>query len=142
MQILHCLSLPLKPPGTGKTTVVIEILRDILNRSTGDPPKILMTASTHNGTFIALSLVFWLKGTVAVDNVLERFVALNLNEELLPEQQILRVATDQSKVNEALKNYTIDARVGGDMNENNRLAKKAQERVKAAVLVFTTCAGR
>lgn len=73
--------------------------------------------------------------------MLERFVAINESEELLPEQQILRVATDQSKVNEALKHYTVDARVGGDTNENNRLAKKAQERVKAAVLVFTTCAG-
>ncbi|KAF8067485.1 RNA-directed RNA polymerase [Lyophyllum atratum] len=107
------LSLIWGPPGTGKTTVVVDILRDIIKRSSGgDPPKILMTASTHN----------------AVDNVLERFVAINENEELLPEQQILRVATDQSKVNEGLKHYTVDAR-------------KAQERVKAAVLVFTTCAG-
>ncbi|KAG5653862.1 hypothetical protein H0H81_009941 [Sphagnurus paluster] len=120
------LSLIWGPPGTGKTTVVVDILRDILKKSTKDePPKILMTASTHN----------------AVDNVLERFVALNAKEDLLPEQQILRVATDQSKVNDDLKHYTIDARVGGDTNENNRLAKKAQERVKAAVLVFTTCAG-
>lgn len=79
--------------------------------------------------------------TVAVDNVLERFVALNQKENLLPEQEILRVATDQSKVNEDLRGYTIDARVGGDMNENNRLAKKARERVEAACMVFTTCAG-
>ncbi|KAF8056611.1 RNA-directed RNA polymerase [Lyophyllum atratum] len=120
------LSLIWGPPGTGKTTVVVDILRDIIKKSSGgDLPKILMTASTHN----------------AVDNVLERFVAINGKEELLPEQQILRVATDQSKVNEDLKHYTVDARVGGDTNENNRLAKKAQERVKAAVLVFTTCAG-
>ncbi|KAF5380175.1 hypothetical protein D9615_006214 [Tricholomella constricta] len=120
------LSLIWGPPGTGKTTVVVDILRDILRRSSGgEPPKVLMTASTHN----------------AVDNVLERFVALNAKEELLPEEHILRVATDQSKVNEDLKHYTVDARVGGDTNENNRLAKKAQERVKAAVLVFTTCAG-
>ena len=79
--------------------------------------------------------------TIAVDNVLERFVKLNKKENLLTEQQILRVATDQSKVNEALKDYTIDARIGGDMNENNRLVKQAQERVESAVLVFTTCAG-
>lgn len=76
-----------------------------------------------------------------MDNVLERFVAVNATEHLIPEEQILRVATDQSKVNENLKNYTVDARVGGDTNENNKLAKKAQQRVKAAVLVFTTCAG-
>jgi len=31
--------------------------------------------------------------------------------------------------------------VGGDVNENNRLVKKAQERVKSAKIVFTTCAG-
>ncbi|GLB39377.1 putative RNA dependent RNA polymerase [Lyophyllum shimeji] len=120
------LSLIWGPPGTGKTTVVVEILRDILQSSAGgDPPKILMTASTHN----------------AVDNVLERFVAINAAGVLLAEEQILRVATDHSTVNEDLKHYTVDARVGGDTSEDNRLAKKAQERVKAAVLVFTTCAG-
>ena len=36
-------------PGTGKTTVVIHILWDMLTRNAGDLPKILMTASTHNG---------------------------------------------------------------------------------------------
>jgi hypothetical protein len=77
----------------------------------------------------------------AVDNVLERFVELNNQEKLLTEQQILRVATDQSKVSDALKHYTVDARIGGDMNENNRLVKQAQERVKNAILVFTTCVG-
>jgi hypothetical protein len=81
------------------------------------------------------------QSTSAVDNVLERFVELNNEEKLLTEQQILRVATDQSKVNDALKHYTIDARIGGDMNENNRLVKQAQERVNSAILVFTTCAG-
>ncbi|KAJ7639972.1 putative restrictase [Mycena polygramma] len=84
-----------------------------------------MTASTHN----------------AVDNVLERFAEMNKTEKILEEQQILRVATDVSKVNKALQSFTIDARVGGDMNENNKLFKKAQERLKAAVVVFTTCAG-
>jgi hypothetical protein len=77
----------------------------------------------------------------AVDNVLERFIAINDAENLLREDQILRVATDQSKVNPSLQHYTINARVGGDMNENNRLVKQAQERVKKAVIVFTTCAG-
>jgi regulator of nonsense transcripts 1 len=77
----------------------------------------------------------------AVDNVLERFVALNKQENLLQEEKILRVSTDHSKVNKALQAYTVDARVGGDMNENNALVRKAQARVKAAVIVFTTCAG-
>ncbi|KAJ7811000.1 RNA-directed RNA polymerase [Mycena olivaceomarginata] len=99
------------PPGTGKTTVV--------------KTKILMTASTHN----------------AVDNVLERFIEMNKEAKILEESQILRVATDVGKVNPALRSFTIDDRVGGDMNENNKLFKKAQERLKAAVLVFSTYSG-
>ena len=46
----------------------------------------------------------------------------------------------QQEGQKALQYYTIDARVG-DMNENNRLLKKAQERVKSAKIVFTTGAG-
>jgi len=118
------LSLIWGPPGTGKTTVVVQILRRIL-RNASETTKVLMTASTHN----------------AVDNVLERFIEINKSEHILREEQILRVATDLSKVNKNLQEYTLDARVGGDMNENNRLFKKAQERLNMAVLVFTTCAG-
>jgi regulator of nonsense transcripts 1 len=77
----------------------------------------------------------------AVDNVLERFVEINSRENLLPEAQILRVATDISKVNPNMQHFTVDARVGGDLDENNRLAKRARERVQTAILVFTTCAG-
>ncbi|KAF5370335.1 hypothetical protein D9758_006999 [Tetrapyrgos nigripes] len=112
------------PPGTGKTTVVVQILRRMVEHMDKDT-RILMTASTHN----------------AVDNVLERFVALNKEKELLAEEQILRVATDTSKVNKNLQHYTIDARVGGDMNENNRLYKVAKQRLDAAKIAFTTCAG-
>ncbi|KAJ8701086.1 hypothetical protein PTI98_004049 [Pleurotus ostreatus] len=119
------LSLIWGPPGTGKTTVVIRILEKLL-QNVNNEAKILMTASTHN----------------AVDNVLERFVVLNKKAHLLTEDQILRVATDQSKVNKSLQHYTIDARVGGDLNENNKLAKQALARVKSAVIVFTTCAGQ
>ena len=67
---------------------------------------------------------------------------VNRQEHLLRDEQLLRVATDQSKVNKALRDYTIDARVGGDVNENNRFLKRAKERVQAAVIVFTTCAGK
>ena len=35
--------------GTGKTTVMVQILRDIINNHSDGVPKILMTASTHNG---------------------------------------------------------------------------------------------
>ncbi|KAF8555926.1 RdRP-domain-containing protein [Imleria badia] len=117
------LSLIWGPPGTGKTTVVVQILRYLLRKS--PDCKILMTASTHN----------------AVDNVLERFLELNRENRLLSDDLILRVATDHSKVNKALQSYTIDARVGGDLHENNRLHRQAQQRVNAARLVFTTCAG-
>ena len=78
---------------------------------------------------------------LAVDNVLERFIKINADEGLLLEEQVLRVATDVTKVNQSLQNYTINARVGGDMNKNNKLFKQAQDRVDRAKLVFTTCAG-
>lgn len=76
-----------------------------------------------------------------MDNVLERFVVVNKREDILAEDRILRVATDNTKVNKSLQSYTIDARIGGDMNENSKLVKQAQARVKSAVVVFTTCAG-
>uniref|UniRef100_A0A0W0GCD2 Putative RNA-directed RNA polymerase n=1 Tax=Moniliophthora roreri TaxID=221103 RepID=A0A0W0GCD2_MONRR len=118
------LSLIWGPPGTGKTTVIVQILCALVKTKSEDS-RILMTASTHN----------------AVDNVLERFISINKTQNILREEQILRVATDLSKVNKDLQSFTIDARVGGDMNENNKLFKKAQERLNAAVIVFTTCAG-
>jgi uncharacterized protein (DUF1697 family) len=103
-----------------------------------------MTASTHNGKafpwFFKSPFLFYLQ-PIAVDNVLERFVKINEEDQLLREEQILRVATDQSKVNQDLQHFTIDARIGGDMNQNSRLVKQAQERVERSVLVFTTCAG-
>lgn len=66
---------------------------------------------------------------------------VNRKDRLLHEEQILRVATDHSKVSKDLHQFTIDARVGGDMNENSRLVKQAKQRVDSAVIVFTTCAG-
>ncbi|KAF9022945.1 RNA-directed RNA polymerase [Hymenopellis radicata] len=112
------------PPGTGKTTVVVQILRKLVQAQPNT--RILMTASTHN----------------AVDNVLERFIRENRTHSMLSEDQILRVATDVSKVNKDLLSYTVDARIGGDVNERLRnLQKRAKERVEAASLVFTTCAG-
>ncbi|KIJ58833.1 hypothetical protein HYDPIDRAFT_101927 [Hydnomerulius pinastri MD-312] len=120
---LYPLSLIWGPPGTGKTTVVVQILRYLLRKFRDC--KILMTASTHN----------------AVDNVLERFLKINQDDRMLPDELILRVATDHTKVNKALQSYTIDARVGGDMHENSRLQRQAQKRVNDARIVFTTCAG-
>lgn len=122
---------------------MVQILRDII-KSYKETPKILMTASTHNGTAVYLNdpiLRVLNSSALAVDNVLERFIAINDVENLLREEQILRVATDQSKVNPSLHHYTVNDRVGGDMNENNKLFKQAQDRVEKAVLIFSTCAG-
>ncbi|KAI0090847.1 putative restrictase [Irpex rosettiformis] len=84
-----------------------------------------MTASTHN----------------AVDNVLERFVVENAREHLLTDDQIIRAATESSRVNKALQKYTVDARLGGSLNDDPRLLQKAEKRMKEARIVFTTCTG-
>lgn len=76
-----------------------------------------------------------------MDNVLERFVVENASEHLLSDEEILRAATESSRVNKALQKYTIDARLGGSMNDDPRLIKKAEKRVKEARIVFTTCTG-
>jgi superfamily I DNA and/or RNA helicase len=44
-------------------------------------------------------------------------------------------------VHKGLQGYTVDARVGGDLQQDVRLLSKAQKRVKEAEIVFTTCAG-
>ncbi|TCD62010.1 hypothetical protein EIP91_007628 [Steccherinum ochraceum] len=121
------MSLIWGPPGTGKTTVVVKILLKLLHSNPDSEERLLMTASTHN----------------AVDNVLERFVAAiaQTNPPLLTEEQILRAATDGSRVNKALQKYTIDARLGGSISDNPNLVSKAEKRVKQARIVFTTCTG-
>jgi superfamily I DNA and/or RNA helicase len=79
--------------------------------------------------------------SVAVDNVLERFVRENSRAPILQEEQILRAATEVSRVSKALQKYTVDARLGGNLNDDPRLVQKAQKRVKEARIVFTTCTG-
>ena len=76
-----------------------------------------------------------------MDNVLERFVAYNTAHPLLNEDQIIRSATESSKVNKNLQKFTIDSRLGGSITDNPRLVQKAVKRVKEARIVFTTCAG-
>ena len=80
-------------------------------------------------------------GSIAVDNVLERFVVYNTAHPLLNEDQIIRSATESSKVNKSLQKFTIDSRLGGSITDNLRLVQKAVKRVKEARIVFTTCAG-
>ena len=79
----------------------------------------------------------------AVDNVLERFVVEVARHDppLLLEDQILRAATDGSRVSKALQKYTIDARLGGSISDNPKLVQKAEKRMKQAKIVFTTCCG-
>ena len=46
-------------------------------------------------------------------------------EDLVPDNKILRVVADSSKVDKALQDYTINVHVEGDASENNWLVKKA-----------------
>lgn len=78
---------------------------------------------------------------LAVDNVLERFVAYNATHHLLDEERIIRAATESSKVHKALQRFTVDSRLGGSVTDNPRLVQKAVKRVKEARIVFTTCSG-
>lgn len=77
---------------------------------------------------------------LAVDNILERFIVVNKQLNLVDEEKLLRVATDVSKVNKQLMGYTVGAQVG-DIQQDVKLLSKAQKRVKEATVVFTTCAG-
>ncbi|CAE6465178.1 unnamed protein product [Rhizoctonia solani] len=124
LSIQHPLSLVWGPPGTGKTTVVVTMLR-LLLRSMPAGSRILMTASTHN----------------AVDNVLGRFIKENKQHNLIAKDQLLRVATNINKVHPSLCEYTMDAAIGGSMVDNRNLIKKAEKQVRDLTIVFTTCAG-
>ncbi|KAK0207593.1 hypothetical protein IW262DRAFT_1302665 [Armillaria fumosa] len=72
-----------------------------------------------------------------------RFVKENNEGQCLRDEQILRVATDVSKVNKYLQGFAIDAPVSGDMNENgnSRLFKQAWKQLNDPNLVCTMCAG-
>ena len=45
-------------------------------------------------------------------------------------------------MNKDLQQFTVDARIGGggDIYQNNRFVKQAQERVKRSALAFIACA--
>ncbi|CAG8588938.1 9252_t:CDS:10, partial [Acaulospora colombiana] len=129
------------PPGTGKTTVVVKILEILLSRL-DDEAQILMTASTHNGKSPShRSTICLTDSHLAVDNVLERFSRRNLEKKWIPDESIIRAATDYGKVGESVKKYTVDALLGGNPTDDSKLIKKAEKRIKGAKIIFTTCAG-
>ncbi|SMR51713.1 unnamed protein product [Zymoseptoria tritici ST99CH_3D1] len=107
------------PPGTGKTSTIVAILKTML--ATFPKSRFLITAPTHN----------------AVDNTLQRFIAEGGAKLVEP----LRVATDMRKVASQLRSYTCDAMVGKDLSESHAGRRAAQKRVKASRLIFTTCVG-
>jgi hypothetical protein len=96
-----------------------------------------MTASTHNGMVFYILCCASSVSFAAVDNVLERFARARV----LPEEQVLRAATDPGKVAKSVMKFTIDARLGGSPTDDPKLIKKAEKRMKEAKIVFTTCAG-
>ncbi|KAJ3824830.1 RNA dependent RNA polymerase-domain-containing protein [Lentinula raphanica] len=111
------------PPGTGKTTVVVQVLRDLI-QNLAEGSKILMTASTHN----------------AVDNVLERFVRLNDSINIVPTDKIIRFATDSFRVGKSVKSFTVESRVGGEIVRDSRRREKAERLIRESTIIFTTCA--
>ncbi|KAH0843662.1 RNA-directed RNA polymerase [Fonsecaea pedrosoi] len=110
------------PPGTGKTSTIIALLRRLLKEQEAE--RVLVTAPTHN----------------AVDNVLRQYVkkALDIDPSL---PRPVRVSTEVMKVSDDLKTYTVDAMIGKDLNKYQAAKRKAIQTVSAARLVFTTCVG-
>lgn len=87
-------------------------------------------------------MILWIPTPlIAVDNVLERFAKKNSKAGWLSDEQLVRAATDSSKVGDAVKKYTVDALIGGSPTDDPKLIKKAEKRIKAAKIIFTTCAG-
>lgn len=75
-----------------------------------------------------------------MDNVLERFIRVNEDAGLLPSNLIIRFATDRSRVSKSLQNFTLEGRVGGGIVRDPKRREQAEELLKNAVIVFTTCA--
>lgn len=79
------------PPGTGKTTVIKEIIYQFLK---DDSKKRVLIVSQQN---------------VAVDNAISRIYRENLENWFnTREKSILRIATDENKVDEVLREFTVD----------------------------------
>ncbi|KAG4068831.1 hypothetical protein HA402_004979 [Bradysia odoriphaga] len=110
------------PPGTGKTTVIVEIiLQFLLHRN---DLRILVSASTHN----------------AVDNVLSRFVQQRKARFNDPDSSdVIRIASDTGKVSKQMAKWTLDAFVGANIYKNSKAMREAENRLANAAIVFSTC---
>jgi superfamily I DNA and/or RNA helicase len=64
-----------------------------------------------------------------------------MEKQWIPDESIIRAATDYGKVGESVKKYTVDALLGGNPTDDPKLIKKAEKRIKEAKIIFTTCAG-
>ncbi|KAM7212712.1 RNA dependent RNA polymerase domain containing protein [Rhypophila decipiens] len=109
------------PPGTGKTSTIVEILKQLLFAY--PKARVLVTAPTHN----------------AVDNVMQRYLDYTSGNEQFPGP--LRVSTEVRKVSEALRSYTCDAMAGAEIHSSFAARKAAEKSIKASRLIFTTCSG-
>lgn len=76
----------------------------------------------------------------AVDNVLERFADLNDRINLVSTDRIIRFATDSFRVGKAVKSFTVESRVGGEIVRDSRRREKAEKLIKQSTIIFTTCA--
>lgn len=116
------LTLVWGPPGSGKTTVIVEILLQfLLHRK---DLRILVSASTHN----------------AVDNVLSRFLSERKSRfEDGESSDVIRIASDMVKVSEKMKKWTLDAFVGANIYKSNKAMKAAESRLDNSSIVFSTC---
>ncbi|RDW87959.1 hypothetical protein BP5796_03653 [Coleophoma crateriformis] len=109
------------PPGTGRTRTIVAILDQM--QTYFKHMRILVAAPTHT----------------AVDNILRGYIAYwgTKKTGLAP----LRVSTRLHKVASDLREYTCDAIIGQNIAENDHTRPEAQDRVRKARLIFTTCTG-
>ena len=73
--------------------------------------------------------------------MLERFARANARKGWISEDAIIRAATDSEKVNESVQKYTVDALLGGSPMDDPKLIRKAEQKIKMAKIIFSTCAG-
>jgi len=99
------------PPGSGKTTAILELIRQLTKRK----KRVLLCGSTH----------------VAIDNVLERLKESKLMDGILP----IRIG-DRNRISEDIKEFQLDK-----ILEDNGLEENKDLLLEAANLVCGTTIG-